>query len=85
MAARGVTPAGRGTNPSRRQDAGSHSVDRIVGLFSFGSVARMPGMMPHNQDADTIIFLTKEEIVWKSFKIDSFESANPYVEMLWMF
>jgi hypothetical protein len=35
MAARGVTPAGRGVSPSRRHDAGSHSVDRIVRLYLF--------------------------------------------------
>jgi len=35
MAARGVTPAGRGTSPSRRHDAGSHSVDRIVSHYLF--------------------------------------------------
>jgi hypothetical protein len=33
MAARGVTPAGRGTSQSRRHDAGSHSVDRIVRII----------------------------------------------------
>jgi hypothetical protein len=35
MAARGATRAGRGTSPSTRRDAGSHSVDRIVRVFSF--------------------------------------------------
>jgi hypothetical protein len=32
MAARGAIHAGRGTSPSMERDAGSHSVDRIVGL-----------------------------------------------------
>jgi hypothetical protein len=36
MATRGAIHAGRGTSPSMERDAGSHSVDRIVGLFSFG-------------------------------------------------
>jgi hypothetical protein len=38
MAARGATPAGRGTSPSWRRDAGSHSVDRIVRSFIFRGV-----------------------------------------------
>jgi hypothetical protein len=35
MAARGANRAGRGTSPSTRRDAGSHSVDSIVRVFSF--------------------------------------------------
>jgi hypothetical protein len=43
MAARGAAPAGRGTSPSRRRDAGSHSVDRIVRMVLFLSDSRSAG------------------------------------------
>jgi hypothetical protein len=43
MAARGVNPAGRGTSPSRRHDAGSHSVDRIVSYYIYGVQNRFGG------------------------------------------
>jgi hypothetical protein len=33
MAPRGAIRARRGTNPSTERDAGSHSVERIIGLF----------------------------------------------------
>jgi hypothetical protein len=35
MATRGATRAGRGTSPSTRRDADSHSVDRIVRFVFF--------------------------------------------------
>jgi hypothetical protein len=43
MATRGAIHAGRGTSPSMERDAGSHSVDRIVRVFSFLSALILAG------------------------------------------
>jgi hypothetical protein len=43
MAARGALPAQRAKRVSRQRDAGSHSVDRIVRVFSFLSALTPAG------------------------------------------
>jgi hypothetical protein len=69
---------------STEHDAGRYSVDRIVGLFSLCAILGIPRMMADNQNPNTYIKLSEQEIVGKPFQVHSLVAADPIVESLGM-
>jgi hypothetical protein len=64
---------------------GSHSVDRIVGLFSLCAIPGIPRMMANNQNPNAVIKLSEKKVVRKPSQVHSLVAANPLVESLGMF
>lgn len=55
------------------------------GLFSLCAILGIPRMMANNQNPNTYIKLSEQEIVRKLFQFHSLVAANPLVESLGMF